>query len=141
MKFNEFYNIIMEIPHGSFQEPGPEINGNNIIMVDYRIELWQGLELEMKTAFYDILSKLNEEQIILYARKYSSGYLISIVKNNEEFLLQEPSSGEYLPEPLKVVIELLKSNNVTIEEFINYLGPNSEHFLYYDSDYEPVDVF
>lgn len=124
---------MMEIPHGEFEHPIGVFDHNKlkqISFVDYRIENWE-IPFELKTSFFNVLSKLNEMELLLIVRETSSTPQISVIDSNKEEVLIKDS---------KEVISLIRRNKLDLADFIVYVSSNHEHFIYYDENFNLLNL-
>ncbi len=131
MKFEELCNLMMEIPHGEFDNPIEVYDFSHrvkqITYVDYKIELWE-IPFELKSGFFGILSTLNDIGTILIVRHTSSSPSITIIDKNKE------EQDAHTPD----ILDLLDKNGIEWEDFETYIPLNAEHFIYYDENFNEV---
>lgn len=119
MQFNELYSIINEYPHAKGYGEYKLIK-KEILYVDYKVELWKDVEMEIKQAYASILLEMNENK-----------YIIIFKDSMENMPYVKESENTFIPilyHPL--FLKLCKKKNVDKNRFILDILENKEKWEY-----------
>lgn len=121
MDFSKLYSLVNEIPHlkipdGVHGEVDITIDLDDVSYIDYKVEAWSDVDFELRRSYVDVLTKLNEEGILL------------TVDSGVVEVVDDYGSRRFNEHPQ--LISLLQKSNIGPTEFSLAIVTNHDKFEY-----------